>query len=69
MELLVYKIKKKGQQMLNVNLRQIENKRLSNLMIREVWEDNFHEELGKLSMRLEKYKYIAMVCNKLISGH
>jgi hypothetical protein len=30
-------------------------------MMKEVWEDNFLEEIQKLSKCLESYKYIAMV--------
>ena len=43
------------------NLSQNESKKLSNMSIKEVWEDNFIEEIERLSLRLDKYKYIAMV--------
>jgi len=38
-----------------------EKQKLSSNMIIEVYEHNFREEIEKLSFRLEKYKFIAMV--------
>jgi hypothetical protein len=35
--------------------------KLSSLMIKEVYEDNFREEIERLSSRLERYRFISMV--------
>ena len=47
--------------MLNKNKIKKPKQKLSNMQIREVYEDNFEEEIARLSMKLEKYKFIAMV--------
>jgi hypothetical protein len=45
--------------MLNKNIKQ--KQKLSNIQIKEVYEDNFDAEMARLSLKLEKYKFIAMV--------
>lgn len=45
--------------MLNKNYKQ--KQKLSNMQIKEVYEDNFEEEMRRLSLKLDKFKFIAMV--------
>jgi hypothetical protein len=47
--------------MLNKNKNKKEKQKISSMMIKEVYEDNFEEEMQRLSLRLDKYKFIAMV--------
>jgi hypothetical protein len=47
--------------MLKSNFQRYENQKQRKGTIVEVWDDNFKEEIEKLSYRLDKFKYIAMV--------
>jgi hypothetical protein len=46
--------------MFKTNFRHENQKQIKGI-IKEVWDDNFKEEIEKISFRLEKYKFIAMV--------
>lgn len=43
-----------------------ERPKITNSMVMDVFEENFHEEIERLSLRLEKYNFIAMVHKFLI---
>lgn len=38
-----------------------ERQKLTGMMIKEVYEENFREEIEKLSSMLDKYRFVAMV--------
>lgn len=43
------------------NNKNIDKPKLNNLVMKDVFDNNFHEEISRLGACLETYKYIAMV--------